>query len=66
MLLEWDMSGFRPRRGRCTGAVDLLISNSRKEDLIMKNEADIVQLPAVEAFKSSVLLRDLIGSIHKI
>ena len=65
MLLEWDMSGLRPRRGRCTGTVDLLICNSRNEDLIMKDEADIVQPPTVEALKRSVLLGDPSQSIHK-
>ena len=65
MPSECDMSGlWRVRRGRCTGTVDLLICNSRNEDLIMKNEADIVQLPTVETFKSSVLLRDT--SQHKV
>ena len=66
MLSELDMSGLRLRRGRCTGTVDLLICNSRHEDLIMKNEADIVQLPSVEGFKRSVLLRDPSQSIHKV
>ena len=51
------MPGLWLRRGRCTCTVDLLICNSRNEDLIVKDEADIVQLPTVEAFKSSVLLR---------
>ena len=41
MLLEWDMSGLRFRRGQCTGTIDLLICNTGNEDLIMKNEADI-------------------------
>ena len=37
MPSECDMSGlWRVRRGRCTGTVDLLICNSRNEDLIMK------------------------------
>ena len=66
MLSELDMSRLRLRRGRCTGIVDLLICNSRNEDLIMKDEADIVQLPTVEAFRSSVLLRDTSQSIHKV
>jgi len=35
------MSGFRLRRGRCIGTVDLLICNTRNKELIMKNEADI-------------------------
>ena len=46
MLSEWDMSGLRLRRGRCTGTVDLfkLICNTRNKELIMKNEADIAQV----------------------
>ena len=44
MLLEWDISGLRPRRGQCTGAVDLLICDTRNKQLIMKNEADIAQI----------------------
>ena len=51
MLSELDMSGIRLRWGRCTGTVDLLICNSRNEDLIMKNEADIVQLRLLKLSK---------------
>jgi len=39
MLSEWDMSGLRLRRGRCTSTVDLLIYNTRNKELTMKNEA---------------------------
>ena len=41
MFSEWDMSGLRLKRGRCTSAVDsLLICSARNEELILKNEAD--------------------------
>jgi hypothetical protein len=67
MLLEWDMSGLRLRRGRCTGTVDLLTYNTSKEELIMKSEADItLQFPTVEAFECLVLLRYSRESIHKV
>ena len=51
MLSELDMSGLRLRRGRCTGTVDLLICNSRNEELIMKNGLAQRAMPAVDAFK---------------
>jgi hypothetical protein len=35
MLSDWDMSGLRLRRGRCIGTVELLICNTRNEELIM-------------------------------
>ena len=38
------MSGITLRRGRSTSTVDLLICNTRNEELLMKNEADIVEL----------------------
>ena len=38
MLSEWDMSELRLRRGRYIGTVDLLICNTRNEELIVKNE----------------------------
>ena len=33
MLSEWDLSELRFRRGRCTGIVDVLIYNTRNEEL---------------------------------
>jgi hypothetical protein len=39
VLSEWAMSRLRLKRDRCTGTVDLLICNTRNEDLIMNNEA---------------------------
>ena len=57
MLSELDMSGLRLRRGQCTGTVDLLICNSRNEELIIKNGIAQRAMPTVDAFKCSVLLR---------
>ena len=67
MLSEWDMSGLRLRSGRCTGTVDLLRYDTRNEDLIHEKRSRdrTLQLPTVEAFKRSVLLRDSNESMLK-
>lgn len=46
MLLEWDMSGPMLIRGRCTATVDLLVCNTRNEDLIVKNKHALVSVTA--------------------
>jgi len=67
MLSEWDsMSGLRLRRGRCTGTVDLLVCNTRNEELIIKNEADIATCNCRLSNFQSLLLRDSSESIHKV
>ena len=67
MLSEWDMSGLRLRRGRCTGTV--IRCNTRNEELIMKNEADIeacnCRLLKLSNVHRSVLLRDSSESMHE-
>ena len=58
MLLEWDMSGLRLRRGRCMGTIlDLLLFNTTNEELIVKNSIAQLAMLTVEAFKSSLLFK---------
>jgi hypothetical protein len=51
MLSEWDLGS----EGGCTITVDLLICNTRNEETDHEKQS---RLPTVEAFRSSVLLRD--------
>ena len=59
-LSELDMSGIRLRWGQSTCTVDLLICNSRNEDLIMKTRQTsgnyrLLKLSKVQSWACSVI-----------
>ena len=69
MLSEWDMSGARFKRRRCIGTVDLLICNTRNEELSHEKRSKHCVTCSCRLLKlsgSSVLLRDSSEPIHNV
>ena len=63
MLIEWDTSELRLRRGRYTGIVDLLIRKMRNKELIHEKRSRHRTTCNCRLLK---LLEDSDESIHKL